>query len=170
MSLFPLAAFDVMDDVEANAALETWGHYLGENNRPFGRQSFGLYLGPELISVAVSASTVSATCAGFSRFEVVELARLVTKPGEKAFTRVSLRLWRQLAPAAWVKKYHKKWPVVHAVVSYSNETRHKGDIYRFDGWEKVGVMRGSMGGGTYTSKQPREDKALWMFDLRKAAA
>ena len=42
MSLFPLAAFDVIDDARADEALVAWGHYLGECERPFARQSFGL--------------------------------------------------------------------------------------------------------------------------------
>lgn len=164
MNLFPLATFERIEHETANAALTEWDHYLGENDRPFGRQAFGLFVDRELVSCAVSASTVSATCATFSRYEVVELARLVTRPDSRWATRVALRLWRQLAPSCW-SQYWK----VNALVSYSSETRHKGDIYRFDGWKKVGVMRGSTGGGTYTSKQEREDKALWVYDLGSAA-
>lgn len=124
-----------------------------------------MLLGGQIVGVATSGSTVSATCADLSRYEVVELARLATDPAYRWATRVVLRLWRELAPAAWAVTYREHWPVIRAVVSYSNETRHKGDIYRFDGWRKVGVKRGSTGGGTYTNKQPREDKALWIYQL-----
>jgi hypothetical protein len=98
MNWFPLATFDEIDDARADAALETWGHYLGGCDRPFARQSFGLEVGGVLVSVAVSASTVGATCGGYRRREVVELARLVTRPGCRWATRVTLRLWRELAP------------------------------------------------------------------------
>lgn len=94
-SLFPLASFDVIDDSEADRVLEAWAHYLGPSNRPFGRQSFGLFVAGELVAAAVSASTVSSTCAGLSRYELVELARLVTRPSDPWFTRVALRLWRE---------------------------------------------------------------------------
>lgn len=163
--MFPLASFDAIEHSEANAYLEAWGHYLGECDRPFGRQSFGLYVANRLVSVAVSASTVSSTCGGYQRDQVVELARLASAPSDRWATRVCLRLWRQQAPACWAPKY---WPV-QAVVSYSNETRHKGDIYRFDGWRKVAVMRGSAGGGTWTNKQEPEAKALWVYELPEVA-
>lgn len=166
MGFFPLAGFDLITHDAADQALEAWGHYLGACDRPFGRQSFGLYLGLDLISVAVSASTVSDTSGGYQRTEVVELARLVTRPSDRWATRVTMRLWREIAPGCWAAKY---WPV-RAAVSYSNETRHKGDIYRFDGWTKVAVMPGSTGGGTYSKKQPSEPKAVWVYDLRKAVA
>lgn len=163
-TLFPFVEFGLIENEEAGLALETWGHYLGACDRPFGRQSFGLIVSGVLISVAVSASTVSDTCAGFQRREVVELARLATHPSQKWATRVTLRLWREIAPVFWTPKY---WPV-NAVVSYSNETRHKGDIYRFDGWKKVAVMPGSSGGGTWSKNQPREPKAIWVFERKVA--
>lgn len=158
--MFPLASFDVIDNADANQALDAWGHYLSACDRPFATQSFGLCVGEELVAVAMSASTVNATCGGYARGEVVELARLVTRPTDRWATRVALRLWRQLAPRCWAKY----WPV-RACVSYSNETRHKGDIYRFDGWRKVGVVPGSTGGGTWSAKQPSEPKAVWVYDL-----
>ena len=44
MNAFPLVSFDLVDNALADALLETWGHWLGGCNRPFGRQSFGLEL------------------------------------------------------------------------------------------------------------------------------
>lgn len=169
MSLFPMATFERIDPSHADELYERWQHYLGPCDRPFGRQDFGFLLGGQAVSVATSASTVSATCAGLSRFEVIELARIATHPAYRWATRVTLRLWRELAPTEWAARNHEHWPSIRAVVSYSNETRHKGDIYRFDGWRKVGIQRGSTGGGTYTSKQPREDKALWIYELEKVS-
>jgi hypothetical protein len=162
-NLFPLATFDVIDDARADAALVAWGHYLGECARPFGRQSFGLEVSGELVSVAVSASTVGSTCGGFGRMQVVELARLVTSPTERWATRVCLRLWRELAPRSWAIY----WPVV-AVVSYSDATRHKGDVYRFDGWTKVAEVPGSSGGGTYSSRKKATPKSVWVYELAAA--
>ena len=165
MSLFPIATFDVIDGVRADAALVAWGHYLGACDRPFGRQSFGLEVAGELVGVAVSASTVGVTCGGYPRDQVVELARLVTNPSHRWATRVGLRLWREIAPKCWSSEY---WPVI-ACVSYSDSTKHRGDIYRFDGWTKVADVPGSSGGGTWSEAKPRTAKAVWVYRLPEAA-
>lgn len=167
MSLFPIAVFDAIDNTEADDALRQWGHWLGGCNRPFGRQSFGLFVAGSLVSVAVSASTVNGTCGGWPRGQVVELARLCSEPSQRWATRVTLRLWRELAPRSWGSSY---WPVV-AVVSYANAVRHKGDIYRFDGWTKVADVKGSGGGGTWT--RPRKDgepKSVWVYVIESERA
>lgn len=164
-NLFPLASFDLIDNDLADSLLEEWGHWLGGCNRPFGRQSFGLHMGGiGIISVAVSASTVNETCGGYHRQECVELARQASHPEHNWATRVIVRLWRELAPAAWAAE---QWPVV-AVVSYSNALRHAGNIYRFDGWIKVARSRGSMGGGTWTRHKLMEPKDVWVYPLDKA--
>ena len=163
--IFPLITFDLIPNEVADERLKEWGHWLGGCNRPFGRQSFGLSIEGDVLSVAVSASTVNATCGGVPRQECVELARLCSAPAHRDLTRPALRLWRKIAPVAWTRKY---WPV-RALVSYSNAIRHKGDIYRFDGWKKVADVRGSTGGGNWTQKKTMEPKAVWVFDLRGAA-
>lgn len=126
---------------EADEALVAWGHWLGKCNRPFGRESYGLHVdGLGLVAVAVSASTVNKTCAGFPRGEVVELARLCSRPDQRWATRPMLRLWREVAAPRW-----PHWPT-RAFVSYSDATRHTGDIYRFDGWTRVAETRGGTTG------------------------
>lgn len=163
MSLFPLATFERIDNALANQRLVEWEHYLEECERPFGLQSFGLFVSGELVSVAVSASTVSATCAGRSRGTLLELARLCTHPAHRWATRPCLRLWRELAPSQW-----RYWPVL-ALVSYQSAVRHTGNIYRFDGWKRVAQTAGSGGGGTWAPKKDREPKDLWLYDLQEAA-
>jgi len=168
-SMFPLVAFDRIDDADADAALVAWGHWLGACSRPFGRQSFGLHLHSQLVAVAVSASTVNARCGGYDRGEVVELARLVSRPDCAWATRVCLRLWRELAPAAWGKAY---WPV-RACVSYANAIRHTGDVYRFDGWRRVADVAGGNPGVDTAWKRPRkaakEPKSVWAWDVAARA-
>jgi hypothetical protein len=166
MNLFPMAAFDLIPNDQANQCLVALGHWLEGCNRPFGRQSFGLYLHGELLCVAVSASTVNATCGGYPRNQVVELARLCSHPKHSELTRVGLRLWRLIAPDCWARNY---WPV-RAVVSYSNNARHRGDIYRFDGWRKVKDVPGGCTGPNagYTRKKSYEAKSVWAFDLERA--
>jgi hypothetical protein len=167
VNLFPMVAFDMIDNELADAALHDWGHWLGGCNRPFGRQSFGLYLQGELLCVAVSASTVNARCGGLNRNEIVELARLCSHPEHRDLTRVGLRLWRKIAADCW-REY---WPV-HSYVSYSNAVRHKGDIYRFDGWTKVADVPGGHAGVNTGWTRPRknyEAKSVWVFNIRSAA-
>lgn len=160
LSLFPLAAWDRIEDRQADEALVRWGHWLGACKRPFGRQSFGLWLTGELVAVAVSASTVNATCAGYARREVVELARLCAHPMHRELTRVALRLWRVTAPDAWACY----WPV-RALVSYANARRHTGELYRFDGWHKVAEVPGGTAGGGWNRRKTYEAKSVWVYEL-----
>lgn len=157
----PLIGFVGIENVLADAALVEWGHWLGGCNRPFGRQSFGLMLNGDLVSVAVSASTVNARCGGYRRSEVVELARLCSHPDHRDLTRPALRLWRKVAADLW-----PHWTAT-AYVSYADATRHKGDIYRFDGWRKVADVRGGskVNHGRRVSVAP---KTVWAFDLPAA--
>ena len=161
MSLFPLASFDLIANDEADALLVLWGHWLGACHRPFGRQSFGLALERQIISVAVSASTINATCGGLPRQEIVELARCASHPHYRWATRVCLRLWRELAPACWARKY---WPVT-ACVSYSNALRHTGNLYRFDGWTKVADVAGGTAGGNWSRGKKYDPKSVWVWSL-----
>lgn len=156
-----LVAWEVIPDIEADAALEQWGHWLGGCARPFGRNSFGLRFGKKLVAVAVSASTAGTRCGGYSRYEVVELARLCADPEFRSYTRVALRLWRETAPRVWADHY---WPV-KACVSYSNALRHTGDIYRFDGWRKIGNVRGGYATGGYQAGTAFDPKTVWVYPL-----
>lgn len=165
MSLFPLARFEVIDLDEGNRALSAWAHFLGPFDRPFGYQVFGLFMNDELVSVAISASTINATCAGRPRERLVELARLCSHPDQRWSTRVCLRLWRVCAPASWAGEY---WPV-EAVVSYADSVRHSGNIYRFDGWTKVADVRGSGAGGTWARKKGNP-KSVWLYEVTPAPA
>jgi hypothetical protein len=161
VSMFPLVQWDLIPNEQADTALERWGHWLGGCNRPFGRQSFGLFLEDQLVAVAVSASTVNAHCGGYERQTVVELARLCSHPDHRDMTRVALRLWRKTAARVW-----HFWPV-SVYVSYSNAIRHTGDIYRFDGWHKVADVSGGTSGATWKRprKKPYEPKAVWAYQL-----
>ena len=159
MLSLPLLGLEKIDDDWADELLVDWGHNLGGCNRPFGRQSFALYLNGVPASVAVSASTVNARCGGYRRQEVVELARLCSDPDHADLTRPMLRLWRKVAASVW-----PYWPVT-AYVSYSDSTRHKGDIYRFDGWRFVEEVRGGTGGGSWGKGKKYPPKKVWAFDV-----
>lgn len=169
-SLVPgIAVEEVHGDI-ADDLLTRWGHYLGACDRPFGKQSVVLTVNGQPTAVAVSASTVSATVAGYDRQQVVELARLCSAPGANWATRVMLRLWREVTAPSW-----RYWPPA-AAVAYSKNDRHDGRIYRFDGWTKVTDSAGSSGGGTWTRQREPGAAAtgaktlwIWRYDARPAA-
>lgn len=156
-SLFPLpmAGFGFIPNEVADEKLAEWGHWLGGCSRPFGVQSFGLEVrGVGLVSVAVSASTVNAKCGPYKRKECVELARCASHPDHRWATRVCLRLWREIAPGCWEDAF---WPV-KGLVSYSNNARHTGGIYRFDGWKRFGKVPGGKAGGGWQRGKKYEAK------------
>jgi hypothetical protein len=154
-----------LDIGEANELLTKWGHRLGPCLRPFHQESYAFFVNSEPISVAISASAVSATVAGYGRQQVVELARLCTAPEWSSLTRVMLRLWRELCGPRWAP-----WRPV-AAISYHQNAHYKGNIYRFDGWECLRTDAGSdsLGGRMgaawkrSTDDPARGSKTLWRW-------
>ena len=163
---------------DANRCLVEWGHRLGPVFRPFRQEAYGFEVDGALVAVAISGSIVHGPVAaawkdrdgwhvpfedrpeGYARNEVVELTRLAA--AESWMSRIMLRLWREVCAPRW-----KSWPV-RAAVSYSHNAMHRGDLYRFDGWEKVREDAGSSGGGTWSRKRKNTDavfgkKTLWMW-------
>lgn len=169
-----LALFDTaivrltaLDSADVNRMLIAWGHRLGICNRPFRQQGWGLEVQGHLVAVAMSASVVSTTVHTYSRYEVVECARLCSAPAATWATRVMLRLWRECCAPRW-----PDWRVL-AAVSYSHNTHHTGNLYRFDGWSRLKDDCGSSGGGTYTKKRNAKDavygkKTLWIWRYPQA--
>lgn len=166
---------------EANALLVEFGHYLGPCERPFRSEGWALDLLGEPIAVAVTASIVSpgvsvwdrdengelVVVERFERREVVELARLASR--ERWATRVMLRLWRE----ATAPRYLPWKP--GAAVAYSQNSRHDGTLYRFDGWQKITDRAGSSGGGGWSRKRHASDavhgaKTLWLWRYEETAA
>lgn len=156
-------AFGPVNQQLGNRLLEDWGHYLGPCLRPFGIEAWLLEVAGDPVCIAVGASVVSGNVGRWTRRDVVELARLCSAPDARWATRVGLRLWREVAAQSW-----PHWPVT-AAVAYSQDARHPGSIYRFDGWEKVASSAGSSGGGTYTKTRDTEHaasgrKTLWAWE------
>lgn len=153
--------FGECDQADSNRLLIDWQHSLGPCLRPYGIEPWLLEVAGAPVAVAVGATTVSATCGDWKRTEVVELARLCTDPANRWATRVALRLWREVAAQRW-----PHWPV-RAAMSYSQNDRHDGRIYRFDGWTRVRDNVGTTTGGGQWTKTRGEDhpaagsKSLW---------
>lgn len=162
----PMVSLTVATVAEVNELLIAWGHRLGSCNRPFTQMGYVLLRDGEPISVAMSASTVGTTSGGWSRQECVELARLCSAPGEAWATRVMIRLWREVCGPRW-----PDWPV-KAAVSYQQNVHYTGNIYRFDGWQRVSEDCGAStqtnhGRPAYeNAPQTRGSKSLWVWEYR----
>jgi hypothetical protein len=146
---------------EANALLVEYGHYLGPCNRPFRSEGWALDVMGDPVAVAITSSVVSPGVAGYGKTDVVELARLAAR--EPWATRVTLRLWREVAAPRYLP-----W-TPRAAVAYSQNDRHEGRIYRFDGWTKINDRAGSSGGGAWSRKRSSGDavhgqKTLWLWE------
>jgi hypothetical protein len=155
-----MAGLYPMEVEEANWYLVQWEHKLGPVNRPFHMEAFSLEIQGRIIAVAVSASTISKIAGGYQRQELVELARLASC--ERWANRLMLRLWREACAPRWAC-----WSV-KAAISYHHNELHNGDLYRFDGWEKIREDCGSLGGGTWSRKRYGSDvvhgkKTLWLW-------
>lgn len=158
------AGLTAVDLAYANELVDAWGHNLGPCVRPFGSEAWVLEVAGAPTSVAIGASTVGSTAAGMPRGQIVELARLCTAPDARWATRVMLRLWREVAAPKW-----SYWPV-RAAVAYSQNDRHDGRIYRFDGWTKVTDRAGAASGPNATWSKHRGaehpaagPKTLWIW-------
>lgn len=161
-----LATFAPLDLVSANRLVTEWGHYLGPCRRPFGMRAYGLLVDGEPVAVAISASVINHA-AGYQRDELVELARLARHPDVGWASRVTLRLWRELAVPCW--PYWRP----RAAIAYSQNARHEGRLYRFDGWRRVTDDAGSRGGGTWSRPRAPGDvafgrKTLWLWEVEAA--
>jgi hypothetical protein len=157
----PPVAFMPVELETANALLRAWGHYLGPIRRFCASQAWALELDGVPVSLAVSSSIVSPAVAGYRRTEVVELARLCSRPDAPWATRVALRLWREVAAPRW-----PHWRV-RAAVSYSQNGRGDGGIYRHDGWERADTRAGTCT-HDWGRRRPPDDprrgaKTLWLY-------
>lgn len=165
---------------EANGLLDTWGHYLGPVNRPFRSEAWALDVAGHPVAVAVSCSIVSETISRWEpndqgklekvetwrKDEVVELARLCAS--ERVWTRVMLRLWREVCAPRWQCPGERAGLAPLVAAAYSQNSRHDGTIYRFDGWERQSTTAGSSGGGAWSRKRDASDavhgsKTLWLW-------
>ena len=159
--MFPVIAVERVDPAEVNRLLVEWAHPLGACERPFHQDAHVLIVHGRATACTMSASTVSATCGGMDRETLVELARIARRPDAPWALRTMLRLWRDVLAHLW-----PSWPVA-AAVSYAMPGT-PGSLYRFDGWERVGCVAPSSGGGTWSSK-PKVNavadgvKTLWRY-------
>lgn len=151
--LFPIVAFDAISMDEGNQLLTKWGHKMGPMNRPIGIQkAHALMHNGKPVAVCMTADIVRETVGGahfLNRGNCIELARVCAEARD--WNRVLLRLWRIAIFPCFGREY---------AVSYQDARLHTGDLYRFDGWEKVGYSRS--GTDTRSGRKGRE-KYVWVW-------
>jgi antitoxin VapB len=152
----PVFHVEPIERSDANRALTEWEHKMGPCKRPMGiQQAHGVFAHGALVGVTITADLVSATCAGFTRQEAIELARLCAS--RRDLCRPILRVWREFVFPA----FDRPW-----AVSYQDEALHTGATYRFDGWVRLrehahsGPDRHNQGGDKAVPRKGRT-KTIW---------
>lgn len=135
----PLVSFDLINEDELNRCLVDWGHQMGPLNRPlqYGGGAHGLRHSGELVAVTAWSTLIRENCAGLDflpRETTTELSRVCAARPD--LCRVALRMWREFALPSIRDARRHEW-----AVSYQDAHLHSGDLYRFDGWVKLGVFR-----------------------------
>jgi len=154
MMLLPaLVGFDRIDRHDLNRCLVSWEHKMGPWTRPVGFPEWfhGLRFHGQLVAVTAAGALIRETCAGFDRSQAIELGRICAARAD--LCRAVLRLWREFVFPAVCNVHGYAW-----AVSYQDAVEHKGDLYRFDGWVKVGRSRS----GTDLRRGGKgRDKVIW---------
>jgi antitoxin VapB len=149
--LFAPVVFGPIAREDLNARLVAWGHKMGEVRRPTRGWSHGLHRDGQLLAVVSTDTLIRERVAGFSRVEAVELSRLcAVQPG---LCRVMLRLWRMFVFPDLCADRGYRW-----AVSYQDSALHRGDLYRFDGWVRIGTSRS--GTDSRSGRRGRQ-KVIW---------
>ena len=149
MLVAPVMHVAAIENREADRVLTAWQHKMGPCKRPMGTlTSHGMFAHGNLCAVVVTADLVAATCAGFTRLEAIELARLCAERPD--LCRPMLRLWREFVFPC----FGRPW-----AVSYQDEALHSGNVYRFDGW--VQLRQHARSGTDLRSNRKGRSKTIW---------
>ena len=137
--LTPLVSFDTITADELDACLVAWGHKMGPLNRPpaYGFGAHGLVHDGVLVGVCSWSALVRENCAGMDflpRETTTELSRVCAS--RRDLCRVMVRLWREFVFPGVQRARRHEW-----AVSYQDAHLHSGDLYRNDGWAKIGRFR-----------------------------
>jgi hypothetical protein len=152
----PLIAFEAIELRDLNRCLVAWDHKMGPWNRPTHRGWFhGLLHNGRIVAVAAAGDLIRETCAGLTRSEALELARMCAE--RPNLNRVALRLWREFVLPGLAARHGWSW-----AVSYQDAALHSGNLYRFDGWAKLGE---SSSGTDKRSGRRCRRKVIWGWHL-----
>ena len=148
---FQHVAFEPIDRDDLNSCLSAWKHRMGELRRPTRGWDHGLRHGGELVAVVATDTLIRPKVAGFDRHQAIELSRLCAVRPD--ICRVVLRLWRLFVFPAIAQERGCVW-----AISYQDSALHSGNLYRFDGWVRLGVSRSGV--DPRTGRRGRS-KVIW---------
>ncbi len=157
----PLVHLEAIDRSTLNRCLVEWRHQMGEWNRPITKEWLtGLFHHGVPVAVLAAGPLIRERCAGFGRADAFELGRVCA--ARRDLNRAALRLWREfIFPAICAAE---GYPLV---ISYQDAVIHSGDLYRFDGWQRIGASRS--GTDTRSGRKGRS-KVIWAWgDLHREA-
>lgn len=157
----PYVTLEPIERSELNQCLTEWGHQMGAWERPLMKEWLtGLFHHGRPVAVLAAASLIRERCGGFSRSEAFELGRVCA--ARRDINRAALRLWREFVFPDICRSNGYR-----AVISYQDAALHTGDLYRFDGWRKLGES--SSGTDSRSGRKGRK-KVIWGYDFREAIA
>lgn len=135
----PLVSFDLIGEQELNECLIAWDHQMGPLTRPlqYGGGAHGLRHNGALVAVSAWSTLIRENCAGMDflpRDTTTELSRVCAVRPD--LCRVVVRLWREFALPSIRQARGHEW-----AVSYQDGHLHSGDLYRNDGWVKLGKFK-----------------------------
>ena len=152
--------YEPIDLVMANACLLAWDHRMGPLLRGNQRgMHHGLFHDGQPVAVTMTSPLIRERVGGvegiaLDRGNTIELSRLcAARPG---LCRVALRLWREFDFPSLDSKY------LYAI-SYQDAAQHSGNLYRFDGWQRVGY---SHSGRDTRSGRPGRNKYVWLWQRK----
>lgn len=149
-----IVSIDECTRADANDLLTEWAHPLGPCNRPFRTENWTLTVRGEPVAVMVTAGIVSPTVEQHRRTECIELARIARAPEADWVLRPALRIWRAVLALEW-----QGWSPIRAAYSYALPGT-PGELYRFDGWERIGERRPARVGATSGWSKPSKADAI----------
>lgn len=156
MMFAPVVHIEAIDRADANRLLAAWGHRMGAYTRPSYaiEAHHALFHCGEPVAVTMTGETVREVVGdtGVRREDAVELARLCA--AREHLCRPMLRLWREFVFPAVAAAHGRA-----VAVSYQDEALHTGDVYRFDGWQRIG--KGGGGGRDSRTGRPGRKLAIW---------
>lgn len=158
--LLPWITFESGDLETANRLLSQWGHRMGPLHRGWQTATvhFLCHEGTPVALTTVSP-LIRERVGGIpwiTRANAIELSRVCAeRPG---LCRVVLRLWREFVFPSLGRQY---------AISYQDAAEHTGNLYRFDGWERVSRTRS---GVDQRSGRRGRDKWVWVWSSESVAA
>jgi hypothetical protein len=198
LRLSPLVAFYEVDMAEAEELLIDWRHPLHlptdqctscgrphpqgrPYERPYIRRPFVMEDQGRVAACVVLATTINTSVCkdrGWHRYNTVDLARIARSPDRRdtKCLRAVLRITRDYLVPLWLGQY-EKWDAQSArlcgrpqvaALSSTSLPGTPGDMYRFDGFEKIRVSKGPKGGGGHQKASAANEiadgaRGLWVY-------